>query len=114
MSIPTGDHAFLHKLELNIRAELTEAETSPPEEEAIGVPIGEWLFDPEDTQRYEAGLHSLLSAVEAMEHRSDPGDHPPSAESPDSVNPAESSVGGPPVHRAGKLVKDAGRTPEHS
>jgi hypothetical protein len=43
------------------------AETSQPEEEAVGVPIAEWLFDPVDAQRYEVGLRNLLGAVEALE-----------------------------------------------
>jgi len=67
MSIPTADHAFLHELELNVRAELTLAETSEPEEEAAGLPIDEWLSDPVDDQRYEVNLRGLLGAVEALE-----------------------------------------------
>jgi len=67
MSTPIGDHAFLHELELNVRTELTLAETSQPEEEAVGVPIEQWLSDPADDQRYEAALRSLLRAVEALE-----------------------------------------------
>jgi hypothetical protein len=67
MSTPTGDNAFLHEFELNVRAELTQAEASQPEEEAIGVPIDEWLSDPADGERYEANLRSLLGAVEALE-----------------------------------------------
>jgi hypothetical protein len=67
MSTPIGDHAFLHALELNVRTELTLAETSQPEEEAAGVPIEQWLSDPADDQRYEAALRSLLGAVEALE-----------------------------------------------
>ena len=66
MSTPIGDHAFLHELELNVRTELTLAETSQPEE-AAGVPIEQWLSDPADDQRYEATLRSLLGAVEALE-----------------------------------------------
>jgi hypothetical protein len=31
MSTPTGDNAFLHALELNVRAELTQAEAGQPE-----------------------------------------------------------------------------------
>ena len=46
MSIPTGDNAFLHELELNVGTELTQAETGQPEEEVAGVPIDEWLLDP--------------------------------------------------------------------
>ena len=80
MSTPAGDHAFLHELELNVSAELTLAETGPPEE-GVSVPIGEWLFDPADEQRYEIGLHALLGAVETLEH--DPrGDDDPDAAAP--------------------------------
>ena len=46
MSTPTGGNAFLHELELNVRVALAQAETSQPEKQACGVPIGEWLFDP--------------------------------------------------------------------
>ena len=46
MSTPTGDNAFLPDLELNVRAELAQAETSQPEKQAGGVPIDELLFDP--------------------------------------------------------------------
>jgi len=67
MSTPTGDNAFLHELELNVRTELTRAETSQPEEEADLIPIDEWLVDPVDAQRYEVGLRNLLGAVEALE-----------------------------------------------
>ena len=52
MSTPTGDNAFLHELELTVRAELTVAETSLPEEQADGVPGDEWPSDP-DVQRYD-------------------------------------------------------------
>jgi hypothetical protein len=72
MSIPAGDNAFLRALELNVRTELALAETSQPWEEAVGVPIGEWLSDPADDQRYEAALRSLLGAVEALEDGSGP------------------------------------------
>ena len=67
MSVPTGDNAFLHQLELNVREELTLAETSQLEEEAVAVPIDEWLSDPADAQSYEVGLRTLLGAVEALE-----------------------------------------------
>ena len=73
MSIPTGDNAFLHELELNVSTELIRAETGQPEEEAAGVPIDEWLSDPADDQRYEIDLRSLLGAVEALEDGSGPG-----------------------------------------
>ena len=79
MSTPTGDHAFLHELELNISTELTVAETGPPEEEAASVPIDEWLSDPADEQRYEVGLRVLLGAVEVVENDSRPGGDPPPA-----------------------------------
>ena len=68
MSTATGENAFLHDLELNVRAELTLIETSRPEEEAADVPIDEWLSDPADDQRYEASLRSLLGAVETLEN----------------------------------------------
>jgi hypothetical protein len=76
MSIPTGDNAFLHELELNVRTELTLAETKQ-EEEAGGVPTVEWLLDA-DAQRYEIGLRALLGAIEAVEDDSRRcGDPPP-------------------------------------
>ena len=95
MSTPTGDNAFLYALELNVRTELTLAETSQPEEEAIGVPIDQWLVDPADTQRYEVALRSLLGAVEALEDGSGPGDHPPLTEAPESVITAPPLPNGP-------------------
>jgi hypothetical protein len=85
MSTPTGDNAFLHALELNVRIELTLAETGQPWEEAVRVPIEEWLSDPADDQRYEAGLRSLLDAVEALEDGSRRGDHPLPGEAPESI-----------------------------
>jgi len=95
MSTPTGDNAFLYQLELNVRAELTLAGTSQPVEEAIGVPIDEWLFDPADAERYEVGLRSLLGAVEALEDGSGPGGHPPPAEVWESVITAGPVPNGP-------------------
>ncbi|MFC0506582.1 peroxidase family protein [Micromonospora costi] len=80
MSTPTGDSAFLHGLELTVRAELTEAENSRPVDDAVGVPPDEWLFDPADAQRDEVGLRSLLGAVEALE--GDTGRDAPEAEAP--------------------------------
>jgi hypothetical protein len=78
MSTPTDDNAFLHKLEHNVRAELTLAEARQPEDQAAGAPIDEWLLDPADAQRDEVGLRSLLGAVVALEEGSRPGDdHPP-------------------------------------
>lgn len=75
MSTPTGNNAFLSELELNVRVELTQVETSQPEKQHGGVPIDEWMFDP-DAQRYEVGLRNLLGAVEAMEDGSGPGSLP--------------------------------------
>ena len=66
MSVPTSDNAFLDELELTVRAELAQAENGRPEEAAC-VPIDQWLTDPADDQRYEAGLRSLFGAVEALE-----------------------------------------------
>lgn len=78
MSTPTGDNAFLHELELNVRTELTLAETSQPETDGDGVPTVEWLLDP-DAERYEIGLRALLGAVETLEDGSLPGGYPPPA-----------------------------------
>jgi hypothetical protein len=58
MTTPAGDDAFLHELELAVRAEL-----APTGQEAAD----EWQWD-QDEQRYEVGLRSLLGAVEAVEH----------------------------------------------
>jgi hypothetical protein len=80
MSTPTGDNAFLYELELNVRTELTLAETSQPEIEA-DIQTVEWLLDP-DAQRYEIGLRALLGAVEAVEEGFRPGDDPPAADRP--------------------------------
>ena len=62
MSTPTGDNAFLHELELDVRAKLTLAETSQPEAEAAGIPGDDLMLDP-DAQRYEVSLHTLLDAA---------------------------------------------------
>jgi hypothetical protein len=66
MSVPTSDNVSLDQLELTVRAELAQAETSQPEEAAC-VPIDQWLTDPADEQRYEVGLRTLFGAVEALE-----------------------------------------------
>jgi len=94
MSTPTGDNAFLHELELTVRAELTLAETSQPEEQADGMPGDEWPPDP-DVQRYDVVLRTLLGAVETLEDASGPGGHPPSAEMPESVKTAGICPTGP-------------------
>jgi hypothetical protein len=95
MSTPTGDNAFLYALELNVRTELTLIETSQPWEEAVRVPIDEWLSDPADDQRYEVGLRSLLGAVEALEDGLGPGDGPSPGEVPESVITAAHLPNGP-------------------
>jgi hypothetical protein len=77
VSTSNGDGAFLHDLELDVEAELTRAETSEPAEEAAGVPIDEWMFDPADVEREEAGLRSLLGAVTAVENSPPSGDSRP-------------------------------------
>lgn len=66
MSVPTSDNVYLHELELTVRAELTQVEASPLEETACA-PVDQWLTDPADDQRYEAGLRTLFGAVEALE-----------------------------------------------
>ena len=66
MSTPAGGRVFLEELEVDVCTELTLAETGPPEEEALGLPIEAWLSDPADDERYEAGLRDLLGAVEAV------------------------------------------------
>lgn len=62
--------AFLDRLELNVRTELTNAENS----DAVARPMDEWMFDPADAEREEAGLRSLLGAVEALEERPRPAE----------------------------------------
>ena len=57
----------LRELELNVRAELSDAESGAAAVETAAVPVTEWLFDPEDAAREEAGLRSLLGAVQALE-----------------------------------------------
>ena len=69
---PTGNNAFLQELELTVRTELIQAGTGQPAEQAVNVPIEEWLSDPADDQRYEASLRSLLGAVEALEDNASP------------------------------------------
>ena len=75
MSTPTDDSEFLHDLELDVRTELTLAETGQPQQAADGAPAAEELPDP-DAERYEVSLRTLLGAVEAVADRSHPGDHP--------------------------------------
>ncbi|MER7280988.1 hypothetical protein ABT369_41795 [Dactylosporangium sp. NPDC000244] len=72
MSTPIGDNSSLHGLESMVKAELAMVESSHPAE-AADRPISEWMFDPADAQREEAGLRSLLGAVEALESDSPHG-----------------------------------------
>jgi hypothetical protein len=67
MSTPADDQDFLHELERDVRAELAWTAASPAPEEVADLPIGKWLSDPADDQRYEANLRSILGAVEALE-----------------------------------------------
>jgi len=69
MSTPDGGNAFLRELELDVRTELTLAESG--QQEAAAAPIDEWLPDTE-TERYEIRLRTLLGAVEAMEDGTGP------------------------------------------
>jgi hypothetical protein len=69
--MPTDESPFLHKLEVEIQAELVIAESSEPGE-AFGTSPTEWLFDPADVEREEVGLRNLLGAVEALELDSPP------------------------------------------
>ena len=95
MSIPTGDNAFLYGLELDVRTELTLAQTGQLDEEAAGVPINQWLSDPADDQRYETGLRALLGAVEVLEEGSGPGGDPPPGDVPESGRTAGHLPDGP-------------------
>ncbi len=73
MSTPPHDHPFLHNLKAEVEAELDLAESSLPADGDPG-PAAEWQFDPTDVQREEAGLRSLLGALDAVDH--DPGQDP--------------------------------------
>ena len=92
MTFPSGDNVPLHDLELIVSQELSEAETSLPEEEAVRVPVSEWLSDPADEERYEVRLGSLLEAVEALEG-SALGGHLPSTEVSDGFGPSNGREG---------------------
>ena len=74
MTTPTGNNLSLHELECDVKTELTVAETRHPQEAGADVPIGEWLTDPTDDQRYEVGLRTLYGAVKTLEDDSRPGD----------------------------------------
>lgn len=79
MSTPNGDNVFLHELELNVRMELTLAETNQREEGSDDEPTGERLPNPA-AQRYEIRLRTLLGAVEALEEGTGSGDLSPQPE----------------------------------
>jgi len=78
MSTPTNDNEFLYELELDVRTELTQAETGRPGQDPGGTPAAEELPDP-DAERYEVSLRTLLGAIEAMEEGSHADDHPSQA-----------------------------------
>ena len=78
MSTPTNDNESLYELELEVKTELTQAETGQPEQDTGG------LFDP-DAERYEVSLRTLLGAIEAMEDGSHPDHHLPQPEAPQSA-----------------------------
>ncbi|MEV0388501.1 hypothetical protein [Nonomuraea sp. NPDC050643] len=73
MSAPNGENEFLYELRTEVEVELVVAEASHPEE-AMELPVTEWLFDPTDVEREEIGLRGLLDAVEVLEDDSRPGD----------------------------------------
>jgi hypothetical protein len=61
-----ADESTLHELQIEVEAELALAESSSPRDSA-GAPVVEWLYAEVDAERQEAGLRSLLGAVEALE-----------------------------------------------
>jgi hypothetical protein len=93
MTTPTGDNASLPELELDVRTELTLAESRPPAEEADAL-ADEWMLHP-DAQRYEVRLRTLLGAVEAVEDRA--GEPPQSAEPEDAARTGGEPDGREPV-----------------
>jgi hypothetical protein len=74
MSAPSGENGFLYEFKIEIEEEVTLVESSHPEQ-AIGLPVTDWLFDPTDVEREEIGLRGLLDAVEVLEGDIRPGDH---------------------------------------
>ena len=75
MSTPTGDHAYLHELEIDVETELTVAQTGPAGPAASSLPGDVEIPDP-DAERYEVRLRALLGAVEALEDRPRPTSEP--------------------------------------
>lgn len=66
MTIPSGDDGHLYELQIELEMEVSEAVASHPEE-LVGLPVGEWLFDPTDVEREEISLRGLLDAVQVLE-----------------------------------------------
>ncbi len=73
MTAPNDETEFLHELEIEVEAEVIRIESSRPED-AAGLPVTDWLFDPTDAEREEIGLRGLLAAVEVLEDDPRPGD----------------------------------------
>lgn len=62
----SGEHEFLRELKVEIEIELTEVQASHAEE-AMRLPVTDWLFDPTEAEREEIGLRGLRAAVEVLE-----------------------------------------------
>ncbi|MFF4127032.1 hypothetical protein ACFYYP_26205 [Microbispora rosea] len=73
MSAPSDENEFLHELEIEVEAEVIQVESSRPED-AAGLQVTDWLFDPADAEREEIGLRGLLAAVEVLEDDLRPSD----------------------------------------
>ncbi len=97
MTTPTGDNASLHELEIDVRTELTLAESRPSAEESDALAdalADEWMLHP-DAQRYEVRLRTLLGAVEAVEDRA--GEPPQTAAPEDAARTGGEPDGREPV-----------------
>ncbi|MFI6290515.1 hypothetical protein ACIBEJ_02980 [Nonomuraea sp. NPDC050790] len=66
------NEAFLRALEAEVEVELNASVASHPEE-ALELPVTEWLFDPMDAEREQVGLRGVLDAIEVLEHGERPG-----------------------------------------
>ncbi|MDR2983582.1 MAG: hypothetical protein LBV34_01960 [Nocardiopsaceae bacterium] len=87
MTTPTsGEGAFLHELELDVKEELTIEETSQPLEDGDGQPTAAWAMDPY-APSYDVGLRTLLGAVEAEEDGSGLGRAAAESETPGTETP---------------------------
>jgi len=84
MRTPTDGNESLHELELEVRMELTLAETGQGQQDTVGALAAEGLLDP-DAERYEVSLRTLIGAIEAMEGGSRPDDNPPQAQVAESA-----------------------------